>query len=99
LGKVAVLAVDPSSTISHGSILGDKTRMDELVKDENAYIRPSASGDTLGGVARKTRETITLCEACGFDTIIIETVGVGQSETAVHSMVDFLFVKKLQEPG
>jgi LAO/AO transport system kinase len=62
--------------------------MDELVKDENAYIRPSA-GDTLGGVARKTRETITLCEACGFDTIIIETVGVGQSETAVHSMVDF----------
>ena len=87
--KVAVLAVDPSSTISHGSILGDKTRMEELVKDPNAYIRPSASGDTLGGVARKTRETITLCEACGFDTIIIETVGVGQSETAVHSMVDF----------
>jgi LAO/AO transport system kinase len=71
----------------HGSILGDKTRMDELVKDENS-IHPSASGDT-GGVARKTRETITLCEACGFDTIIIETVGVGQSETAVHSMVDF----------
>jgi LAO/AO transport system kinase len=70
------------------SILGDKTRMDELVKDENAYIRPSASGDTLGGV-EKHRETITLCEACGFDTIIIETVGVGQSETAVHSMVDF----------
>jgi LAO/AO transport system kinase len=89
LGKKVAVLVDPSSTISHGSILGDKTRMDELVKDENAYIRPSASGDTLGGVARKTRETITLCEACGFDTIIIETVGVGQSETAVHSMVDF----------
>ncbi len=87
--KVAVLAVDPSSTISHGSILGDKTRMEELVKDKNAYIRPSASGETLGGVARKTRETITLCEAGGFDVIIIETVGVGQSETAVHSMVDF----------
>ena len=68
--KVAVLAVDPSSTISHGSILGDKTRMEELVKDENAFIRPSASGETLGGVARKTRETIILCEACGFDTII-----------------------------
>ena len=74
LGKrVAVLAVDPSSTISHGSILGDKTRMEELVKDKNAFIRPSASGETLGGVARKTRETITLCEAAGFDTILIET--------------------------
>ena len=76
--KVAVLAVDPSSSISHGSILGDKTRMEELVKDKRAFIRPSASGDTLGGVARKTRESIILCEACGFDTIIIETVGVGQ---------------------
>ena len=97
--KVAVLAVDPSSTISHGSILGDKTRMDELVKDKNAYIRPSASGDTLGGVARKTRETITLCEACGFDTIIIETVGVGQSETAVHSMVDFFLLLKIAGAG
>lgn len=97
--KVAVLAVDPSSTISHGSILGDKTRMEELVKDENAYIRPSASGDTLGGVARKTRETITLCEACGFDTIIIETVGVGQSETAVHSMVDFFLLLKIAGAG
>lgn len=97
--KVAVLAVDPSSTISHGSILGDKTRMEELVKDENAYIRPSASGETLGGVARKTRETIILCEACGFDTIVIETVGVGQSETAVHSMVDFFLLLKISGAG
>jgi LAO/AO transport system kinase len=97
--KVAVLAVDPSSTISHGSILGDKTRMEELVKDQNAYIRPSASGETLGGVARKTRETITLCEAAGFDMIIIETVGVGQSETAVHSMVDFFLLLKIAGAG
>lgn len=97
--KVAVLAVDPSSTISHGSILGDKTRMEELVKDVNAYIRPSASGETLGGVARKTREAITLCEACGFDTILIETVGVGQSETAVHSMVDFFLLLKISGAG
>ncbi|HSN47144.1 MAG TPA: methylmalonyl Co-A mutase-associated GTPase MeaB, partial [Flavobacterium sp.] len=97
--KVAVLAVDPSSTISHGSILGDKTRMEELVKDVNAYIRPSASGETLGGVARKTRETITLCEAAGFNTILIETVGVGQSETAVHSMVDFFLLLKISGAG
>jgi len=97
--KVAVLAVDPSSTISHGSILGDKTRMEELVKDPNAFIRPSASGETLGGVARKTRETITLCEAAGFDTIVIETVGVGQSETAVHSMVDFFLLLKIAGAG
>jgi LAO/AO transport system kinase len=97
--KVAVLAVDPSSTLSHGSILGDKTRMEELVKDENAYIRPSASGETLGGVARKTRETIMLCEAAGFDTVIIETVGVGQSETAVHSMVDFFLLLKISGAG
>jgi LAO/AO transport system kinase len=97
--KVAVLAVDPSSTLSHGSILGDKTRMEELVKDEHAYIRPSASGDTLGGVARKTREAIILCEACGFDTIIIETVGVGQSETAVHSMVDFFLLLQIAGAG
>ena len=97
--KVAVLAVDPSSSLSHGSILGDKTRMEELVKDENAYIRPSASGDTLGGVARKTREAIILCETCGFDTIIIETVGVGQSETAVHSMVDFFLLLKISGAG
>ena len=97
--KVAVLAVDPSSTISHGSILGDKTRMEELVKDKNAFIRPSASGETLGGVARKTRETIILCEACGFDVILIETVGVGQSETAVHSMVDFFLLLKIAGAG
>ncbi|MEG1025742.1 MAG: methylmalonyl Co-A mutase-associated GTPase MeaB [Flavobacterium sp.] len=97
--KVAVLAVDPSSSISHGSILGDKTRMEELVKDENAFIRPSASGETLGGVARKTRESIILCEAAGFDTIIIETVGVGQSETAVHSMVDFFLLLKISGAG
>ena len=97
--KVAVLAVDPSSTISHGSILGDKTRMEELVKDPNAFIRPSASGETLGGVARKTRETIILCEACGFDIILIETVGVGQSETAVHSMVDFFLLLKIAGAG
>lgn len=97
--KVAVLAVDPSSTISYGSILGDKTRMEELVKDKNAFIRPSASGETLGGVARKTRETIILCEAAGFDTIIIETVGVGQSETAVHSMVDFFLLLKISGAG
>lgn len=97
--KVAVLAVDPSSSISYGSILGDKTRMEELVKDENAFIRPSASGESLGGVARKTRESIILCEACGFDTIIIETVGVGQSETAVHSMVDFFLLLKISGAG
>jgi LAO/AO transport system kinase len=97
--KVAVLAVDPSSTISHGSILGDKTRMEELAKDPNAFIRPSASGETLGGVARKTREAITLCEAAGFDTILIETVGVGQSETAVHSMVDFFLLLKISGAG
>lgn len=97
--KVAVLAVDPSSTISHGSILGDKTRMEELVKDPNAFIRPSASGETLGGVTRKTREAITLCEACGFDTILIETVGVGQSETAVHGMVDFFLLLKISGAG
>ena len=97
--KVAVLAIDPSSTLNHGSILGDKTRMEELVKDEFAFIRPSASGESLGGVARKTREAIILCEACGFDTIIIETVGVGQSETAVHSMVDFFLLLKISGAG
>jgi len=97
--KVAVLAVDPSSSITKGSILGDKTRMEDLVKNESAYIRPSASGDSLGGVARKTRESIILCEAAGFDTIIIETVGVGQSETAVHSMVDFFLLLKLAGAG
>ncbi|MGY0392011.1 methylmalonyl Co-A mutase-associated GTPase MeaB [Bizionia sp. KMM 8389] len=97
--KIAVLAIDPSSSITKGSILGDKTRMSELVKDTNVYIRPSPSGDSLGGVARKTRETIILCEAAGFDTILIETVGVGQSETAVHSMVDFFLLLKLAGAG
>ncbi|MEM7086379.1 MAG: methylmalonyl Co-A mutase-associated GTPase MeaB [Bacteroidota bacterium] len=97
--KVAVLAVDPSSSISKGSILGDKTRMDDLVKDPNAFIRPSASGDSLGGVARKTREAIILCEAAGYDIIIIETVGVGQSEIAVHSMTDFFLLLKLAGAG
>jgi LAO/AO transport system kinase len=97
--KVAVLAVDPSSSLSKGSILGDKTRMEDLVKNENAFIRPSPSGSSLGGVARKTRETIILCEAAGFDTIMIETVGVGQSETAVHSMVDFFLLLKLAGAG
>lgn len=100
LGKrVAVLAIDPSSSLTKGSILGDKTRMEELVKDENAYIRPSASGKSLGGVARKTRESIILCEAAGFNVIIIETVGVGQSETTVHSMVDFFLLLKLAGAG
>lgn len=97
--KVAVLAVDPSSTLSRGSILGDKTRMEELVKDPNAFIRPSASGTTLGGVARKTRESIVLCEAAGFDVLLIETVGVGQSETAVHSMVDFFLLLQISGAG
>lgn len=97
--KVAVLAIDPSSTITKGSILGDKTRMEDLVKDKNAFIRPSPAANSLGGVARKTRETIILCEAAGFDTIIIETVGVGQSETAVHSMVDFFLLLKLAGAG
>lgn len=97
--KVAVLAVDPSSSISKGSILGDKTRMEALVKNPNAFIRPSASGESLGGVARKTREAIILCEAAGFNIIIIETVGVGQSETAVHSMTDFFLLLKLAGAG
>ena len=97
--KVAVLAIDPSSSLSKGSILGDKTRMEDLVKQPNAFIRPSASGETLGGVARKTRESIILCEAAGFDVIIIETVGVGQSETAVHSMVDFFLLLQLTGAG
>jgi len=97
--KVAVLAVDPSSSVNKGSILGDKTRMEELVTDKNAFIRPSPSGTSLGGVAQKTRESIILCEAAGFDTIIIETVGVGQSETAVHSMVDFFLLLKISGAG
>lgn len=98
-GKLAVLAIDPSSERSRGSILGDKTRMEKLSAEKNAYIRPSPSAGSLGGVARKTRETIILCEAAGFDTIFIETVGVGQSETAVHSMVDFFLLLMLAGAG
>lgn len=95
--KLAVLAIDPSSERTKGSILGDKTRMEELSREPNAFIRPSPSAGSLGGVAHKTRETIILCEAAGFDTIFVETVGVGQSETAVHSMVDFFLL--IQVPG
>jgi LAO/AO transport system kinase len=97
--KVAVLAVDPSSEKSGGSILGDKTRMNDLSVHPNAFIRPSAAGKSLGGVARKTRESIILCEAAGYDFIIIETVGVGQSETVVHSMVDFFLLLMLAGAG
>ncbi len=97
--KVAVLAIDPSSKRTKGSILGDKTRMESLSGDPNAFIRPSPSAGSLGGVARKTRETIFLCEAAGFDVIIIETVGVGQSETSVHSMVDFFLLLMLAGAG
>ena len=98
-GKLAVLAIDPSSERSKGSILGDKTRMEELSSDPNAYIRPSPSAGSLGGVARKTREIIILCEAAGFNTIFIETVGVGQSETVVHSMVDFFLLIQIAGAG
>jgi LAO/AO transport system kinase len=97
--RVAVLAIDPSSTRTKGSILGDKTRMNELARNPNAFIRPSAASDTLGGVARATRESIMLCEAAGFDTIIVETVGVGQSETSVHGMVDFFLLLMLAGAG
>lgn len=97
--KLAVLAIDPSSERTKGSILGDKTRMEALSVDKNAYIRPSPSAGSLGGVARKTKEIIILCEAAGFDTIIVETVGVGQSETAVHSMVDFFLLLMLAGAG
>ena len=97
--KVAVLAVDPSSSITKGSILGDKTRMEKLSKDPNAFIRPSPAQDSLGGVARRTRETILLCEATEYDVILVETVGVGQSETLVHSMVDFFLLLKLAGAG
>lgn len=97
--KVAVLAVDPSSSITRGSILGDKTRMAELSSEKNAFIRPSPSAGSLGGVAQKTRETMILCEAAGFDVIIIETVGVGQSEVTVHSMVDFFLLLALPGAG
>ena len=97
--KLAVLAIDPSSEVSKGSILGDKTRMERLSIAKNTFIRPSPSAGSLGGVARKTRETIILCEAAGFDKIFIETVGVGQSETAVHSMVDFFLLIQLAGTG
>lgn len=97
--KLAVLAIDPSSERTKGSILGDKTRMEKLSVHPNAFIRPSPSAGSLGGVARKTRETIILCEAAGFDYIFVETVGVGQSETAVHSMVDFFLLIQLAGQG
>jgi LAO/AO transport system kinase len=97
--KIAVLAIDPSSSRSRGSILGDKTRMEELSVDPNAFIRPSPAAGSLGGVARKTRETMLLCEAAGFDTILVETVGVGQSEIAVHSMVDFFLLLMIGGAG
>ena len=97
--KVAVLAVDPSSTRTGGSILGDKTRMPRLANDESAFIRPSPSSGTLGGVAAKTRETMLLCEAAGYDVILVETVGVGQSETAVADMTDFFLVLMLPGAG
>lgn len=98
-GKLAVLAIDPSSERSKGSILGDKTRMEKLAQHPCSFIRPSPSAGSLGGVARKTRETIILCEAAGFDKIFVETVGVGQSETACHSMVDFFLLIQLAGTG
>lgn len=97
--KIAVLAIDPSSEQTGGSILGDKTRMEQLSSHPSAFIRPSPSSGTLGGVARKTRESIILCEAAGYDTILVETVGVGQSETEVHSMVDFFLLLMLAGAG
>ncbi|MBM6617364.1 methylmalonyl Co-A mutase-associated GTPase MeaB [Bacillus suaedaesalsae] len=97
--KVAVLAVDPSSSVTGGSILGDKTRMEQLSRHPHAYVRPSPSAGTLGGVAKKTRETILLCEAAGYDVIIVETVGVGQSEVAVRSMVDIFLLLALTGAG
>jgi len=97
--QVAVLAVDPSSKRSGGSVLADKTRMEKLAVEKSAFIRPSPSGDTLGGVARKTRETMMMCEAAGFDVMIVETVGVGQSETAVASMADFFLVLMIAGAG
>lgn len=98
-GKLAVLAIDPSSERTRGSILGDKTRMEKLSQHPDAFIRPSPSAGSLGGVARKTRETIVLCEAAGYNNIFVETVGVGQSETAVHSMVDFFLLIQLAGTG
>lgn len=97
--KVAVLAIDPSSTVTKGSILGDKTRMEKLSRETNSFIRPSPSSGTLGGVARKTRETMLVCEAAGYDVILVETVGVGQSETTVRSMVDFFLLLMIAGAG
>jgi LAO/AO transport system kinase len=97
--KVAVLAVDPTSSRTKGSIMGDKTRMEELSRDPNAFIRPSPSGKSLGGITRRTRESILLCEAAGFDIILVETVGVGQVETSVHNMVDFFMLILLTGAG
>jgi LAO/AO transport system kinase len=97
--RLAVLAIDPSSSISKGSIMGDKTRMERLSADPAAFIRPSPSAGSLGGVARKTREAMLLCEAAGFDVVFVETVGVGQSETVVHSMVDFFLLLMLAGAG
>lgn len=97
--KVAVLAVDPSSSLSRGSILGDKTRMENLAREKNAFIRPSPSGGSLGGVTRKSRETMLLCEAAGYDAVLVETVGVGQSETMVRSMVDYFLVVVITGAG
>lgn len=97
--KVAVLAIDPSSSVTRGSILGDKTRMEKLSRDEHAYIRPSPTGGMLGGVARKTRESILVCEAAGYDVILVETVGTGQSEITVRSMVDFFLLLLITGAG
>ncbi len=97
--RVAVLAVDPSSSVSKGSILGDKTRMEKLAVSDDAFVRPSPTGGSLGGVARKTRESILVCEAAGYDAVLVETVGVGQSETAVADMVDFFLVLMLTGAG
>jgi LAO/AO transport system kinase len=97
--RVAVLAVDPSSSVSRGSILGDKTRMEKLASSDDAFIRPSPTGGSLGGVARKTREAILVCEAAGYDVVLVETVGVGQSETAVAGMVDFFLLLELTGAG
>ncbi len=97
--RVAVLTIDPSSTVSGGSILGDKTRMEKLSVDQRAYIRPSPSSGTLGGVAEKTREAMLVCEAAGFDVVIVETVGVGQSETAVAGMTDMFVLMQLPNAG
>ena len=97
--RVAVLAIDPTSGVTRGSILGDKTRMNKLSRDDNAFIRPSPSGGSLGGVARKTRESMLLCEAAGYDVILVETVGVGQSETVVAEMVDLFLVLMLPGAG